>query len=211
MDVTYRRKADELEVFMPRGGSSVVRIIEVTHHQEERSSPDIEQDTEHRYDEHDDDDGDDDSEDDAASSVFESSLSIVPMKYQYTLPEVGFLFYKLVQLVNKRFDAVSEKMKEKFEKNEKQNEVMRMDKTQVEIDKISINLEQMLTVKVQEEKREMTGEEIILTRTVFSKWRQMSRKENKISALRILKHDLVKEFIQICNLELYEIGREIHG
>ena len=198
---------------MPRGGSSVVRIIEVTHHQEERSSPDIEQDTEHRYDEHDDGDGDDDddSADDVDSSVFESSLSILPVKNEYTLPEVGFLFYKLVQLVNKRFDAVSEKMREKFENNEKQNEVMRMDKTQVEIERISNNLNQMLTVKVQEEKREMLGKEIDLARTVFSEWRQMSRKENKISALRMLKHDLVKEFIQMCNLELYEIGREIHA
>ena len=196
---------------MPRGGSSVVRIIEVTHQQEERSSPDIEQDTEHRYDEHDDGDEDDDLEDDVDSSVSESSLSILSLKYQYTLPEVGFLFYKLVQLVNKRFDAVNEKMRKKFEKNEKQNEVMRMDKTQVEIERISINLDHMLTVKAQEEKREMMGKEIVLARTVFSEWRLISRKENKTSALRILKHDLVKEFTQMCDLELYKIGREIHA
>ena len=162
--VSYRRKANELEVFMPRGGSSVVKIIEVTTGEENKISQGMDNETESGdeidEDESDDDESDDDDDkNDEDMSVFESSLSIQPVKYEYNFPEVGFLFYKLTQLVNKRFDAVSEKMRKKFEKNEKQYEAVRVGKTQIEIEKISSKLDLMLVEKVREEDKDTMGKE----------------------------------------------------
>ena len=89
-------------MFMPRGGSSVVRIAEVIGRQDKRSSLRIDEDNED-IEATEDDYGTSESEDDD-HSLSESSLVILPVKYQYTFAEVGFLFYKLVQLVNKRFE-----------------------------------------------------------------------------------------------------------
>ena len=212
--VSYRRKSNELEVFMPRGGSSVVKIREVTTGEENRISQGMDEETESGdeidEDESDDDD-DNDNDNDEDISVYESSLSIQPVKYEYNFPEVGFLFYKLTQLVNKRFDAVSEKMREKFERDEKKYEAVRLGKTQIEIEKISSKLDLMLVERLREEGKETMGKENILASAAFLEWKQITKKENRSFKLKNLKLDLHREFFEYCDLELCEILREIHA
>ena len=140
--------------------------------------------------------------------MFESSLGVLPEKYQNNFPEVGFLFCKLAQLT-KKYKAVSKRLKDSFEEEEKKYEVIRMRKTNVEIDRISSNLEKGLEVNAREEKEKRMGKDIAIARAAFSEWQHFSRGENKFSGLRMLKDNLINEFFQICDLELYEIGRDI--
>ena len=209
--VSYRRKANELEVFMPRGGSSVVKIIEVSTGEENKINQGMDNETESGDEIDEDESDDDDDTNDKDMSVSESSLSIQPVKYEYNFPEVGFLFYKLTQLVNKRFDAVSEKMRKKFEKKEKQYEAFRVGKTQIEIEKISSKLDLMLVEKVREEDKDTMGKENILAGAAFTEWKQITKKENRSSKMKNLKLDLHREFVEYCDLELCEIVREIHA
>ena len=211
--VICRREEGELDVFMPRGGSSVVRIAEVIGRQEKRSSLRIDEyneDIEATEDDYVTSESEAETIQDNDNLISESSLVILPVKYQYTFAEVGFLFYKLVQLVNKRFEAVSKRMKDKLEKEERKFEMMRMRKTNLEVDKIVIQLNRRMEVNAMEEKEKIMENDIFIARAAFSEWRQIARRDVGFSRLRMIKRNLVKDFFLMCDLELIEMVREIH-
>ena len=127
------------------------------------------------------------------------------------MSEVGFLFCKLTQLVNNRFDAVSERMRQQFERNEKHCEAVRTGKTQEAIKKMSNIIDRLLVDKVVEEKNDTIKKENSIAGEPFSKWKQIVRKQDRVSPLHNLKQDLHKEFFKMCELELSEMVKDIHN
>ena len=189
---------DELACFLPKSGSSTtsigyiaeMMIVKANIEQEDESETSINEteDVEDTLD---------------IEEIIETNPPSPIIRYNYQLDEVGFLFFKLLQIVKnkvlKRKAKVEDKSKDKL---------VPSNKTLV-YDQISEDIHEKLEKYTLEEKENVIEEEMKLMKLFFTNWIQIVTRRSNLSGLRVLKQNLVKEFNMTCSLELMELGRQI--
>ena len=189
---------DELACFLPKSGSSTtsigyiaeMMIVKANIEQEDESETSINEteDVEDTLD---------------IEEIIETNPPSPIIRYNYQLDEVGFLFFKLLQIVKNKALKRKAKVEDKY-----QEKLVPPYKILV-YDQISEDIHEKLDKYTLDEKENVIEEEMKLMKLFFTNWIQVVTRRSNLSGLRVLKQNLVKEFNMTCSLELMELGRQI--